>query len=408
MGLFTHDELKSSARVPETRLLYVYTDQAMTSLATLTDKDDVSIANPVVLDPAVNTNAAFGQDWLSGRAIFKCAGVDLLWIISDYDIANNIADPRPIYATWPASLVSLGISTSLTLADNAKAYFGTSLDYNLYCDGTYLYLKSLEGQTAMRVNAKGGIELYPCTTLGVDNAAGFKVRSNNDATSFFVNTGNDKRSYLVRVEAYRPSTLPMGDGVHGVDDAAIYGLYRSYAADAAYCQQRGVNFQVRHSGVSAGSLNNLIGTNVSTSTVVAGDVIALMLSNENYAPSTAGVSGCLDLVHTHEGPNAVGGEFGIRVRNAKKNGSVIGAYIMLDDATCTTEFAYGLDMNEAKPGTGDIRLANGMIIQSRSTAVSDGDATTLPKGSLVTTSNGTGGGTLFISDGTNLQAIALA
>ena len=248
-----------------------------------------------------------------------------------------------------------------------------------------------------------GIQPAPAV-LGTDNAKGVYIYSPNSASSFFANTANAKRSYLLRVEAYRPSTLPMGDGAQGVDDAAIYAIYRSYAADAAYTQQRGANIQVRHSGTSVGSMTGIMaGTNVSTSTTVSGDVLAAQLNNENYGVSTAGVSGVLDLVHTHEGANATTLEFGLRIRNAKKNGSATGAYIYLDDDTSTTEFSYGLDMDAAAPATADIRLANGMCIVSSAAAVSDGDATTLPASSIVLTSNNTGKGQIFISDGSNLQ-----
>lgn len=255
------------------------------------------------------------------------------------------------------------------------------------------------------ISPETGSAIQPApAVLGTDNAKGVYIYSPNSALSFFQNTNNDKRSYLLRVEAYRPSTLPLGNGVNGVDDAAIYAIYRSYAADTSVGIQRGINAQVRHSGTSAGSLNGaLIGTNISTSTVVAGDVVTAVLSNENYGVSTAGVSGVLDLVHTHEGANAVGAEFGLRVRNAKKNGSAKGAYIILDDATSTTALSYGIDCADAVMGTAEIRLTNGMVIASTSAAVSDGDATALPASSIVLTSNATGKGQIFISDGTNLQ-----
>lgn len=78
-------------------------------------------------------------------------------------------------------------------------------------------------------------------------------------------------------------------------------------------------------------------------------------------------------------------------------------------------FGYGLDLQkEAHDGflavsytNADIRLANGAVIRSSADAISDGDTTDLPASSLVVTSHNTGKGTLFISDGTHLQAIAL-
>ena len=254
----------------------------------------------------------------------------------------------------------------------------------------------------------GKAVISPVGTLGVDNIAGVGIYSQNDATSFFQNTGNNKRSYLLRVQAYRPATLPMGNGVNGVDDAAIFGLYRSYAADAAYCQQRGLNVSVNHRGTTGGSIGNCMGTNASTSTALAGDCITLSLNNECYALSVAGLSGVLDLMHTHEGANAGGGEFILRLRNAKKNGSALGAFILFDTSLATTALSYGIDMNGASIGTAEIRLANGMVIKSVNTAVVDNDVTTLPASSIVVTSHNTGKGLLFVSDGSNLQQLALA
>jgi hypothetical protein len=257
---------------------------------------------------------------------------------------------------------------------------------------------------------ESGSAIQPApAVLGTDNAKGLHIYSPNSSASFFANTANAKRSYLLRVEAYRPSTLPMGDGAQGVDDAAIYAIYRSYAADAAYTQQRGINAQVRHSGTSTGSMTGaLVGTNVSTSTVVSGDVLAGQMINENYGVSTAGVSGVLDLVHLHEGANATGAEFGLRIRNQKKNGSAKGAYIILDDSTSTTALSYGLDCADAVMGTAEIRLTNSMVIASTSAALADNDATALPASSLIVTSNNTGKGKLFISNGSNLKIVTSA
>ena len=257
--------------------------------------------------------------------------------------------------------------------------------------------------TALQAIAAG--VFYPSSVKGTDNAAGLLLYSPNVASAcFFANTGNDKRSYLLRIQAYRAATLPMGDGVHGVDDAAVYAIYRSYAADTAVCQQRGLNAQVNHRGASGGSIGNLIGTNASTSTTLAGDCVALTLVNEDYAPATGGVSGALDLLHLHEGPNAVGGEFGLRIRNQKKNGSQTGSGILVqnDDGgtahASRTFWKYGLDLGglaatahdvthslAAAQGVstakGDIRLgtddANGLpAIISSGKATNDGEIVT--------------------------------
>jgi hypothetical protein len=249
-------------------------------------------------------------------------------------------------------------------------------------------------------------------SAAIDNDVGLYVYSPNDATtSFFTSTNNYNRQYLLRVQGYRNAAYPMGDAVHGNDDAAIFCYYRSYAADTATCMQRSMNIGLNHRGTSCGTLQACsIGVNASTSTAVSGDVLVAVLNNENYAPSTGGVSGVLDLIHTHEGPNAAGGEFGLRIRNAKKNGSATGAYIALDDGTCTTEFSYGLDISEADPATADIRLQNSVCIVGLTVAVTDNvTTTTLPEGSLAVTDNATGKGTLFIADsGGKWQALAQA
>lgn len=55
---------------------------------------------------------------------------------------------------------------------------------------------------------------------------------------------------------------------------------------------------------------------------------------------------------------------------------------------------------------GDITLNGGITIKSLSTAVTNLDATTLAAGTIVVTSNATGLGKMFISNGTNLKQLA--
>jgi hypothetical protein len=116
MGTFVHEEFKSHHRVPAGRLLYVYTAATAGSLATLTDVDGVSIANPVVLDPTANANVAHGEN--SGVAVFKCASAELLWGITDYDIANGVSDRRPLYCALESD-VDLGALTITAAMLNA-------------------------------------------------------------------------------------------------------------------------------------------------------------------------------------------------------------------------------------------------------------------------------------------------
>lgn len=239
-------------------------------------------------------------------------------------------------------------------------------------DATYQPLVYRKQGGASLVIASGGtiapetghaIQPAPAV-LGTDNAKGVYISSPNSSSSFFANTANAKRSYLLRIEAYRPSTLPMGDGVSGVDDAAIYAIYRSYAADAAYTIQRGANINARHSGTSVGTVHGAsIGTNIGTSTVVAADVIVAVLNNENYGVSTGGVSGVLDLLHTHEGANATDTEFGLRIRNAKKNGSQTGAFVRIqNDTSATTFLKYGVDISGAAAAAGGVSTLKGDVV----------------------------------------------
>lgn len=79
----------------------------------------------------------------------------------------------------------------------------------------------------------------------------------------------------------------------------------------------------------------------------------------------------------------------------------------------TAGWNYGVDLAQSSGAgaeskyftLGDIRLAASMVIKSVTTAVSDNDATTLPASSIVLTSNATGKGKIFVSDGTNLQVV---
>ena len=77
-------------------------------------------------------------------------------------------------------------------------------------------------------------------------------------------------------------------------------------------------------------------------------------------------------------------------------------------------FSYGVDLNtstidSALPlhfSSADIRLNNGLMLKSVTTAVTDLDATTLTAGTILVTSNATGLGKMFISDGSNLKQLA--
>lgn len=84
------------------------------------------------------------------------------------------------------------------------------------------------------------------------------------------------------------------------------------------------------------------------------------------------------------------------------------------NSTTGNNFSYGLDLNTstidaALPLTfssADIRLNNGLVIKSVTTSVANLDATTLVAGTIVVTSNATGLGKMFISNGTILKQLA--
>ena len=85
------------------------------------------------------------------------------------------------------------------------------------------------------------------------------------------------------------------------------------------------------------------------------------------------------------------------------------------NSTGASGFNYGLDLqwlNTSVPSTtqnfksADIRLNNGLMIKSLTTAVTDGASTTLVAGTMVLTSNATGIGKMFISNGTILKQLA--
>lgn len=116
MGVFVHEEVKSHTRVPAGRLLYVYTSATGGSLADLTDHDGNSIANPIVLGSV----ASYGQ--YAGVQIFKCAGADRLWGITDYDLANGITQRRPLVCISPSDVSLAGLTaTAGDLNINASA-----------------------------------------------------------------------------------------------------------------------------------------------------------------------------------------------------------------------------------------------------------------------------------------------
>lgn len=90
--------------------------------------------------------------------------------------------------------------------------------------------------------------------------------------------------------------------------------------------------------------------------------------------------------------------------------------VSMKNSTSGSGFKYGLDLKYLDIGlsglvdteyqTADIRLQNGVLIRSETTAITHDDATSLPAGTIVCTNNATGSGKLFISDGSNLKQLA--
>jgi hypothetical protein len=89
--------------------------------------------------------------------------------------------------------------------------------------------------------------------------------------------------------------------------------------------------------------------------------------------------------------------------------------VAMVNTTPASGFKYGLDLkfkatDIASSNTAyteaDIRLYNGLIIKSLTTAVTNLDSTSLPAGTMVVTSHATGVGKMFISDGSQLKQLA--
>ena len=90
--------------------------------------------------------------------------------------------------------------------------------------------------------------------------------------------------------------------------------------------------------------------------------------------------------------------------------------VAMINTTGGSGFKYGVDLQFISTGVAastqpfaeaDIRLNNGLLIKSVTTAVTNNDATTLPAGTVVMTSHATGLGKMFISTGANLKEVAL-
>ena len=90
--------------------------------------------------------------------------------------------------------------------------------------------------------------------------------------------------------------------------------------------------------------------------------------------------------------------------------------VAMINTTGASGFNYGVDLQFINTGVpssttpfkqADIRLNNGLLIKSVTTSVTNNDVTTLPAGTIVITSNATGLGLMFISNGSNLKEVAL-
>jgi len=92
--------------------------------------------------------------------------------------------------------------------------------------------------------------------------------------------------------------------------------------------------------------------------------------------------------------------------------------VRMANSTAGSGFQYGLNLEmlnivngpAGAPNvpfdTADIRLNNGLLIKSVTSAVANNDVTSLAAGTVVMTSNATGLGKMFISDGANLKQLA--
>lgn len=92
--------------------------------------------------------------------------------------------------------------------------------------------------------------------------------------------------------------------------------------------------------------------------------------------------------------------------------------VRMANSTAGSGFTYGLDLTmpniingpvgapNVAFDTADVRLNNGLLIKSVSTAVSHNDTSALPIGTVVLTNNMTGAGLMFISNGSQLKQLA--
>jgi hypothetical protein len=160
-----------------------------------------------------------------------------------------------------------------------------------------------------------------------------------------------------------------------------------------------------------GVMGNVLGTVTGTSAFNTAGLIGKynVSANASIGPKAA--------VIAEIGENAVGASCDGAFVAVMSEGSVDNypAFSVKNlNSTTGNNFSYGVDLNTStinaalplRFSSADIRLNNGLVVKSVTTAVTNLDATTLAAGAIVVTSNATGLGKLFISDGTNLKQLA--
>ena len=152
-----------------------------------------------------------------------------------------------------------------------------------------------------------------------------------------------------------------------------------------------------------------------------------LTSTRNYI---TGVTGSYNITGTSPSLFPKAGVLGVIGDQSTTADAAVMAYLDGDGGLTTANSAFGVAMVNTTPASGfkygldlkfkvtdipssntayteaDIRLYNGLIIKSLTTAVTNLDSTSLPAGTMVVTSHATGVGKMFISDGSQLKQLA--
>ena len=292
--------------------------------------------------------------------------------------------------------------------DDSKLAFGDADDVTLVWDGSDFIMASLAAASDWVIGATdhvinmtvvGQLAVTPIRITG-QYAYGVQI----DGDEFFFTGGADTKSNLVDIQGERPAgTTPTGDSY----DAVLKIAGTNYADSAGYIM-RGLNGKVSNGDEGSMALieHNLSVNGKAGSTTLT--VRGLTITAENYGTCATEFGG-LDIVLKNEGAVATT-EYGLRIRNLNNSiADAVAAAILVSDTGANTGWDYGLDLGGASVVVGDIRFNNNLVFVALASAITATSTdTTTPAGSIGITSNGTGVGKLFVSDGSKWQFMAVA